>query len=66
MSSPVISVRADCPVEAAVRRIQERQVHRVVVTVAEGGRERPIGVLSVTDLIERLDAARTGSMARPL
>jgi CBS domain-containing protein len=49
-----------------VRRIRERQVHRVVVTVAEGGRERPIGILSVTDLIERLDAARTGSTARPL
>jgi CBS domain-containing protein len=66
MSSPVISVRADSPVGEAVRRIRERQVHRVVVTVAEGGRERPIGILSVTDLIERLDAARTGSTARPL
>jgi CBS domain-containing protein len=61
MSSPVISVRADSPVTEAVRRIRERHVHRVVVTVPEGTRERPIGILSVTDLIERLSAARGGS-----
>jgi CBS domain-containing protein len=61
MSSPVISIRADSPVTEAVERIRERHVHRVVVTVAEGGRERPIGILSVTDLIARLGAARAGS-----
>jgi CBS domain-containing protein len=62
MSSPVISVRADAPVAEAVRRIRERQVHRLVVTVPEGGRERPIGILSVTDLVERLGAARARSL----
>jgi CBS domain-containing protein len=66
MSSPVISVRADSPVAEAVRWIRDRQVHRVVVTVAEGGRERPIGILSVTDLIEGLCAARSGPAGRAL
>jgi CBS domain-containing protein len=49
-------------VAEAVRRIRERQVHRLVVTVPEGGRERPIGILSVTDLVERLGAARARSL----
>ena len=54
MSSPVISVREDAPVEQAIALIRERKIHRVVVTVAEGGRERPIGILSVTDVVGRL------------
>jgi len=66
MSSPVISVRADCPVTEAVRRIRERHVHRVVVTVPEGGGARPIGILSVTDLIEHLCAARADLAGRLL
>jgi CBS domain-containing protein len=58
MSNPVISVRADSPVAAAAQRMREQHVHRVVVTVPEHGRERPIGILSVTDLVEHLSAAR--------
>jgi CBS domain-containing protein len=54
MSSPVISVREDTPVERAIALIRERKIHRVVVTLAEGGRERPIGILSVTDVVGRL------------
>lgn len=54
MSSPVISVREDTPVEQAIALIHGRKIHRVVVTVAEGGRERPIGILSVTDVVDRL------------
>jgi len=54
MSSPVISVREDTPVETAIALIRERKIHRVVVTVAEGGRERPIGILSVSDVVGRL------------
>jgi hypothetical protein len=48
-------------VTEAVQRLRERHVHRVVVTVAEAGRERPIGILSVTDLMARLGAARAAS-----
>jgi CBS domain-containing protein len=54
MSSPVISVREDTPVETAIALIRERKIHRVVVTVADGGRERPIGILSVSDVVGRL------------
>jgi CBS domain-containing protein len=54
MSAPVVSVRAETPLAEAVRLIRERRIHRVVVTVLEAGRERPIGILSVTDLVGRL------------
>ena len=54
MSEPVISVQAETPIEDAVRLIRERRIHRVVVTVAEGTRERPVGILSVTDLASHL------------
>ncbi|MBI1892823.1 MAG: CBS domain-containing protein, partial [Candidatus Rokubacteria bacterium] len=51
MSSPVVSVRADTSVEDAMRLIHDRKIHRVVVTEPEENRERPIGILSVTDLV---------------
>lgn len=54
MSSPVISVREDTPLEEAIALIRARKIHRVVVTVAEGARERPIGILSVTDVVGHL------------
>jgi len=54
MTSPVVSVRADTPVVEAVRLLRDRRVHRAVVTVAEGERERPVGILSVTDLVGHL------------
>jgi CBS domain-containing protein len=57
MSSPVVSVRAESALADAVRLIQERRIHRVVVTVPEGSRERPIGILSVTDLVGHLNEA---------
>ncbi len=57
MSSPVVSVRAETPLAEAVRLIRERRIHRVVVTVPEGTRERPIGILSVTDLVGHLSEA---------
>jgi len=54
MSSPVISVPAEISLEAAITLIHERKIHRVVVTEREGGRERPIGILSITDLVRRI------------
>lgn len=54
MSSPVISVSAEDPVENAVRLMRERKIHRLVVTESEGGREHPIGILSVTDLVRHM------------
>ena len=57
MSSPVISVRAETPVEEAIRLIRDRKIHRVVVTEPEGDRARPIGILSMTDLVGRITEA---------
>jgi CBS domain-containing protein len=57
MSTPVVSVRAEAPIEDAVRLIRDRKIHRLVVTVPEGRRERPIGILSVTDLAVRREPA---------
>jgi CBS domain-containing protein len=54
MSSPVISVRADALVREAVTLMHRRRIHRLVVTELEGAHERPIGILSVTDLAGRL------------
>ena len=57
MSSPVVSVRADAPIAEAACLLRERKIHRVVVTDLEGTRERPIGILSVTDLVSHLGEA---------
>ncbi len=57
MSSPVISVRAEASIREAAQLMHEWRIHRVVVTVGESDRERPIGILSVTDLVGHLDQA---------
>lgn len=54
MSAPVVSVRADSSVAEAAALMRERRIHRVVVTALEGARERPVGILSATDLVGRL------------
>ena len=54
MSAPVVSVKAETPIDEAVRLIRERKIHRVVVTEPEGARARPIGILSVTDLVRHI------------
>jgi CBS domain-containing protein len=50
MSKPVISVSPDTDINEAVRRLQERRIHRLVVVEKSSGHIRPVGILSVTDL----------------
>lgn len=50
MSNPIISVSPDTGIEAAVRRLQEKRIHRLVVVEESAGHTRPVGILSVTDL----------------
>jgi CBS domain-containing protein len=57
MSSPVISVRADSPLDEAARLLHERKVHRIVVTEPEGSGERPVGILSLADLVRHMPRA---------
>jgi CBS domain-containing protein len=53
MSKPVISVSPDTDINEAVRRLQEKRIHRLVVVEDSAGHIRPIGILSVTDLAKR-------------
>jgi CBS domain-containing protein len=52
MSHPAVTVTAGVSVEQAARLMEERHIHRLVVTAADG--ETPIGVLSVSDLVRSM------------
>jgi CBS domain-containing protein len=60
MTSPVVSVDPRTPFAEAVRLLDERRIHRLVVT-DEG--QRPIGILSLTDVARVLSARTAGSEA---
>lgn len=57
MSSPVVSVRPDTPLDEALELLRERRIHRLVVTVPTAGGERPVGILSMTDVARVLGQA---------
>ncbi|HKZ02098.1 MAG TPA: CBS domain-containing protein, partial [Pyrinomonadaceae bacterium] len=50
MSSPVISVEVDEPLQSVAARMAERHFHRLLVT--EAG--KPVGVISVSDVVRAL------------
>lgn len=52
MTSPAVTVRSDCSVEAAAELMERLRIHRLVVIDAEG--ELPIGVLSTSDLVRSM------------
>jgi CBS domain-containing protein len=52
MTRPAVTVTPDVSVEEAARIMDERRIHRLVVTTADG--ETPIGVLSVSDLVRAM------------
>jgi CBS domain-containing protein len=52
MTSPAVTVTPDVSIEDAARIMDERRIHRLVVTGADG--KTPIGVLSVSDLIRAM------------
>jgi CBS domain-containing protein len=54
MTHPAVTVTPDVSVEEAARLMDERRIHRLVVTGADG--KTPIGVLSVSDLIRAMGA----------
>jgi len=56
MVTDVVSVRPDDSVQDASRLMMERRIHRVVVVEDAGEGVKPIGVLSVTDVVR--DIAR--------
>jgi len=52
MTRPAVTVTPEVSVEEAARIMDERRIHRLVVTTADG--ETPIGVLSVSDLVRAM------------
>ena len=59
MSSPVASVSPDVPLAKAVELLRAHRIHRLVVTEPVGGVERPVGVLSMTDIVRATADAAT-------
>ena len=54
MTSPVISVRPDTALAAALELLHSRQIHRLVVTEPGPNGDRPVGILSLTDAVRAL------------
>jgi IMP dehydrogenase len=52
MSQAAVTVPVEMPVDDAVRLMESRRVHRLVVVADDG--ESPIGVLSATDLVRAI------------
>jgi CBS domain-containing protein len=50
MTKPVISVLAEITIEEAAQLLFEKHIHRLVVVEKTDHRQRPVGILSVTDL----------------
>jgi CBS domain-containing protein len=60
MSAPVISIEPEASLGEAVRVLEARRIHRLVVTERTADGERPIGILSLTDVARALAAAAPG------
>jgi CBS domain-containing protein len=58
MTSPAVGVSPDTPIAAAIQTLRERKIHRLVVTEPATGGERPIGILSMTDVIANMEVPR--------
>jgi len=58
MSKPVISVAPQTRITEAVRLMQEKRIHRLVVIEASAGHRRPLGILSVTDLARHVNQSQ--------
>lgn len=50
MTSPVVSIAPDAPLATAVQVLRDRRIHRLVVTEPTPSGERPVGILSLTDI----------------
>jgi len=54
MTSDVVTVVADIPVLAAVELMVDNQIHRLVITQGGLAPRRPVGVLSMTDVVREM------------
>ncbi|SRR6266542_979826 len=60
MTSPAVSVRPETPIAEAVGLLRRRKIHRLVVTEPADGGERPVGILSMTDIVARMEVPHHG------
>jgi CBS domain-containing protein len=54
MTPDVVAINGDIPVLAAVELMIDNQIHRVVITQGGHAPRRPVGVLSMTDLVREM------------
>jgi CBS domain-containing protein len=54
MTSDVVTIVADIPVLAAVELMVDNQIHRLVITQGGLAPRRPVGVLSMSDVIREM------------
>jgi CBS domain-containing protein len=54
MTPDVVTIVADIPVQTAVELMVDNQVHRVVITQGGLAPRRPVGVLSMTDVVREM------------
>lgn len=54
MTPDVVTIVADIPVLAAVELMVDSQIHRVVITQGGLAPRRPVGVLSLTDVVREM------------
>jgi CBS-domain-containing membrane protein len=54
MTPDVVTIVADIPVHTAVELMVDNQIHRVVITQGGLAPRRPVGVLSMTDVVREM------------
>lgn len=54
MTPDVVAINGDIPVRAAVELMIDNHIHRVVITQGGLAPRRPVGVLSMTDLVREM------------
>jgi CBS domain-containing protein len=54
MTKGVINISPEATVEEAARKMNEKKIHRLIITEEQSGHVRPIGILSVTDLAKHV------------
>jgi CBS domain-containing protein len=61
MSAPVVAVRPDALLTEAIEILRTRKIHRLVVTEPTDAGERPVGILSTTDIARVLGDQTIGA-----
>jgi CBS domain-containing protein len=65
MSTPVVSVRPEAPLSEAVAILRDQQIRRVVVTEPTPAGERPVGILSMTDVVRVMGPVEAAAKETP-